>query len=85
VTGLCGGERTVDRSTAMSHQVSRNRESGGCVLIDIANRETPMESMVEGMWRGRMRQELSSGGSRVKGAHHKSRIGEVRSSRQQEL
>jgi hypothetical protein len=50
VAGLRGGERTVDRSTAMSHRVSGNRESGGCVLVDIANRETPMESMVEGMW-----------------------------------
>jgi hypothetical protein len=38
VAGFRDGERTVDRSTTMSHRGSGNRESGGCVLIDIANR-----------------------------------------------
>jgi hypothetical protein len=47
---LCDGERTVDRSTTMSHRGSGNCESGGRVLVDIANHETPMESMVEDMW-----------------------------------
>jgi hypothetical protein len=44
VAGFRDGERTVDRSTAMSHRGSENRESGGCVHIDVANPETPMES-----------------------------------------
>jgi len=50
VVGFHDGERTVDRSMAMSHQGLGNRESGGRVLVDIANRETPMESMVKDMW-----------------------------------
>jgi hypothetical protein len=43
-------EWTVDKSTTMSHRGSGNREFGGCVLIDIANRKIPMENMTEGIW-----------------------------------
>jgi hypothetical protein len=50
VAGFRDGEWTIDRSMAMSHRGSGNRESGGCVLVDITNHETPMESMVEGIW-----------------------------------
>jgi hypothetical protein len=50
VAEFCDGEWTVVRSMATSHQGSGNRESGGCVLVDIKNREIPMESMVEGIW-----------------------------------
>ena len=50
VAGFRDGERAIDRSTTMSHQGLGNRKSGGCMIIDIANRETPMESMVEDMW-----------------------------------
>jgi hypothetical protein len=47
---LCNEERTVDRSSVMSHRGSGNRESGGCVFVDIANREIPMEGMVKDIW-----------------------------------
>jgi hypothetical protein len=47
---LCNEEWTIDRSTVMSHRGSGNRESGGCVFVDIANRKIPMERMVKGIW-----------------------------------
>jgi len=47
---LYNEEQTFDRSVFMSHRGSGNRESGGCVFVDIANREIPMERMVKGIW-----------------------------------
>jgi hypothetical protein len=61
VAGFRDGERTVDRSTTMSHRGSGNRESGGCVLVDIANREIPMESMVKAYGSGHLDQGLVKG------------------------
>jgi hypothetical protein len=50
VAGFRDGERIVDRSTTTSHRGSGNRESGGCVLVNITNCKIPMESIVEGIW-----------------------------------
>jgi hypothetical protein len=44
--GQVAGFRTVDRSPTMSHRGSENHESRGCVHIDVANPETPMESYI---------------------------------------
>jgi hypothetical protein len=50
VVGFRDGERTVDRSTTTSHRGLGNRETGGCVLVEITKCKIPMESMVEGIW-----------------------------------